>query len=169
MKINFKGDNSMGQLLDFLSIELTVMLTAALPIIELRGAIPVGISLGLTPVHAAILAFIGSMIPVPFILFKIRPIFNYLKKTKLFKKAIYKLTDKSFSKSYRIQKYGAWGLLLFVAIPLPGTGVWSGSLAAALLDIRFKWAFPAIFVGNLIAGILIMVLSHGVVSVIGVR
>ncbi len=154
-------------LLKFLSIELTVMLTAALPIIELRGAIPVGISLGLSPLHAAILSFIGSMIPVPFILFTIRPIFNYLKRTKTFKKLVYKITDKSLNKSGRIQKYGAWGLLVFVAIPLPGTGVWSGSLAAALLNMRFKWAFPAIFIGNMIAGILIMGLSNGVVKVIG--
>ncbi len=153
------------QLLNFLSIEFTVMLVAALPIIELRGAIPVGISLGLAPIHATILSFIGSMIPVPFILFTIRPIFNYMKTTKTFKKLIHKLTDRSMEGSGKIQKYGVWGLLLFVAIPLPGTGVWSGSLAAALLDMRFKWAFPTIFIGNLIAGVLIMLLSHGVVSV----
>lgn len=156
------------QLLNFLSIEFTVMLTAALPIIELRGAIPVGISLGLSPIHATIIAFIGSMIPVPFILFTIRPIFNYLKTTRTFKKLVNKLTDRSINNnSGKIQKYGVWGLILIVAIPLPGTGVWSGSLIAALMDMRFKWAFPAILVGNAIAGILIMLLSHGVVSVIG--
>ena len=153
------------ELLNFLSIELTVLLTAAMPIIELRGAIPVGMSLGMSPVHATVISFIGSMIPVPFILFTIRPIFNYLKKTKLFKKLVHKLTDKSLNKSGNIQKYGAWGLLVFVAIPLPGTGVWSGSLAAALLDMRFKWAFPAILVGNIIAAVIIMGLSNGVVSV----
>lgn len=155
-----------NQLFNFLSIEFTVMLTAALPIIELRGAIPAGISLGLSPIHATVLSFIGSMIPVPFILFTIRPIFNYLKKTKTFEKIVNRLTNRSMAKSGKIQKYGAWGLLVFVAIPLPGTGVWSGSLIAALLDMRFKWAFPAIFVGNLIAGVLIMALSNGVVSVI---
>lgn len=159
--------NLMAAIIDFLSVEFTVILTAALPVVELRGAIPVGMSLGLSPVHAAVLAFIGSMIPVPFILFTIRPVFNYLKKTKTFRRLVDRITDKSLNKSGRIQKYGVWGLLLFVAIPLPGTGVWSGSLAAALLDLRFKWAFPAIFVGNLIAGILIMLLSNGVVSVIG--
>lgn len=154
------------QLLNFLSIEFTVMLTAALPIIELRGAIPVGISLGLSPIHATIIAFIGSMIPVPFILFTIRSIFNYLKTTRTFKKLVNKLTDRSINNnSGKIQKYGVWGLILIVAIPLPGTGVWSGSLIAALMDMRFKWAFPAIFVGNAIAGIIIMILSHGVVSV----
>lgn len=155
------------ELLDFLSIELTVILTAALPIIEVRGAIPVGISLGLTPIHSFFLSLIGSIIPVPFILFTIRPIFNYLRKTKTFKKLVYNLTNRSMAKSGSIQKYGVWGLLVFVAIPLPGTGVWSGSLIAALLDMRFKWAFPAIFVGNVIAGILIMALSHGVVNVFG--
>lgn len=153
------------QLLNFLSIELTVLLTAALPVIELRGAIPVGISLGLSPIHSTIISFIGSMIPVPFILFTIRPIFNYLKTTRVFKKIIHKLTERSMNKnSNKIQKYGVWALVLIVAIPLPGTGVWSGSLAAALLDMRFKWAFPAIFLGNLIAAILIMIISQGAFS-----
>lgn len=157
----------LNQLLDFLTVELTVMLTAALPIIELRGAIPVGISLGLSPIHAASIAFIGSLIPVPFILFTIRPIFNYLKTTKLFKNMVHKITEKSINNnSGKIQKYGVWGLILIVAIPLPGTGVWSGSLIAALMNMRFKWAFPAILVGNLIAGIFIMGLSTGVFKVI---
>lgn len=155
------------QFFDFLSVELTVMLTAALPVIELRGAIPVGISLGLSPIHSLILSFIGSMIPVPIILFTIRPVFNYLKKTKMFKNLVHRLTKKSLNKSSNIKKYGVWGLILFVAIPIPGTGVWSGSLAAALLNMRFKLAFPAIFVGNMIAGILIMWLSNGVINVIG--
>lgn len=155
------------QLFDFLSVELTVILTAALPVIELRGAIPVGISLGLSPIHSLILSFIGSMIPVPIILFTIRPIFNYLKKTKMFKNIVHRLTKKSLNKSGNIKKYGVWGLILFVAIPLPGTGVWSGSLAAALINMRFKLAFPAIFIGNLIAGILIMTLSNGLINVIG--
>ena len=155
------------QLLNFLSIELTVLLTAALPIIELRGAIPVGMSLGISPAHATAISFIESMIPVPFILFTIRPIFNYLKTTKIFKKLVHRLTDKSMSKSGKIQKYGAWGLLVFVAIPLPGTGVWSGSLAAALLDMRFKWAFPAIFVGNIIAAVIIMGLSNEAFKLFG--
>ena len=156
----------LGELFNFLSIEFSVMFIAVLPVIELKGAIPVGISLGLSPFHAAVISFVGSMIPVPFILFAIRPVFNYLKKTSIFKNVVHRLTDKSLSKSGNIQKYGAWGLLLFVAIPLPGTGVWTGSLIAALLDMRFKWAFPAIFIGNLIAGILIMGISNGVFNVI---
>lgn len=158
-------DSFLGESLNFLTTELTVLITAAMPIIELRGAIPVGMSLGLSPIHAATISFMGSMIPVPILLFSIRPVFNYLKKTKLFKKIIDRLTNRSLSKSGRVQKYGAWGLVLFVAIPLPGTGIWSGTLIAALLDMRFKWAFPAILVGNIIAAIVVMTLSSGIVSV----
>ncbi len=152
-------------LLDIVSKEFVVMFTAALPVIELRGAIPVGISLGFSPIHSAIISFIGSMIPVPLIIFAIRPIFNYFKRTKYFRSLVEKLTSRSMGKSSNIQKYGAWGLLIFVAIPLPGTGVWTGSLIAALLNMRFKLAFPAIFFGNLIAGIITMLLSYGVISV----
>lgn len=158
-------ESFLKQLLEFLSVEFTVMLTAALPVIELRGAIPVGIALGLSPVHSTILSFIGSMIPVPILLFSIRPLFNYLKKTKLFRRLIDKITKRSIGKSGKIQKYGFWGLILFVAIPLPGTGVWSGTLAAALLDMRFKLAFPAILIGNTIAAVLIMLLSSGFVNI----
>lgn len=155
-----------SKIFELLSIELTVLLTAALPIIELRGSIPVGISLGLSPLHATILSFIGSMIPVPILLFSIRPVFNYLRKTLIFRNMINKLTYRSIRKSGKIQKYGAWGLVLFVAIPFPGTGVWSGTLIAALLDIRFKWAFPAILLGNTIAAIVIVSLSNGVFRVL---
>lgn len=153
------------ELLNFMSTEFKVIFTAALPIIEVRGAIPVGIALGMSPIHATLIAFLGSIIPVPFILFGIRPIFNYLRTTKTFKKMINKLTSNSMAKSDNIMKYGYWGLFIFVAIPLPGTGVWSGSLIAALLDMRFKYAFPAILLGNLIASIAIMILSFGFVSV----
>jgi uncharacterized membrane protein len=151
-----------SEILNLLSIELTVILTASLPIIELRGAIPVGMSLGMTPIHATIISFIGSMLPVPILLFSIRPVFNYLKRSTLFKSVIDKLTTQSFDKSRNIRRYGFWGLLIFVAIPLPGTGVWSGTLAAALLNMRFKLAFPAILIGNFIAALAIMFLSHGV-------
>lgn len=154
------------ELLDFFTKELTVLLIAALPIIELRGAIPVGISLGLSSANATLISFIGSMLPVPFILFTIRPIFHYLKKTRLFEGLVRKLTDQSINNNgNKIQKYGIWGLILIVAVPLPGTGVWSGSLIAALLDMRFRWAFPAILLGNLVAAILIVGLSNGVIHV----
>lgn len=159
-------DAFVTQLLEFLNVELTVLFTSALPLIELRGAIPVGVALGMSPLHATLLSLFGSMIPVPFILFTIRPIFNYLKETRMFHKLVDKLTHRSMSRSGRIQKYGVLGLILFVGIPLPGTGVWSGSLAAALLDMRFKYAFPAILIGNIIAAVIIMGLSSGVLELL---
>lgn len=155
------------EIFKFISEEFTVVFTAMLPVIEVRGAIPVGIALGMSPLHAAVLAFLGSNIPIPFILLTIRPIFAYLKKSKYFKKLVTNLATRSMEKSDNIQKYGYIGLFIFVAIPLPGTGIWSGSLIAALLDMRIKYAFPTIVLGNLVASIAIMILSFGVVSIIG--
>lgn len=155
----------MGSLLKFITDEFTVILTAMLPVIEVRGAIPVGIALGMSPFHATLLAFLGSIIPVPFILWTIRPIFTYLRRTKLFRRLVNTLTDKSMRKSGKVKKYGYIGLFFFVAIPIPGTGVWSGSLIAALLNMRIKYAFPTIVLGNLVASIAIMLLSFGVVNI----
>ena len=154
------------QMLEGLGAETTVLIMSMIPVVELRGAIPVGMALGLTTYHSTILSFLGSMIPVPFILFGVRPVFELLRKTKLFRGLVDRLTTKSLNKGHRIQKFGAFALLIFVAIPLPGTGVWSGSLIAALLDMRFKYAFPAILVGNFIAGLIIMFLSNGVFTVL---
>ncbi len=148
-------------ILDLLTTELKVILVSMLPIVELRGAIPIGMAMGMSAQHAFMTCFIGSLIPVPILLFGIRPVFVWLKQTYIFNKIIHKLINRTLDKSYYVERYGFWGLLLFVAIPLPGTGVWSGTLAAVLLDIRFKVAFPAIVIGNLIAAILIVTLSQG--------
>ena len=156
----------MTEFIQFISEEFTVIFTAMLPVIEVRGAIPAGIALGMSPLHATILAFLGSIMPIPFILITIRPIFAYLKKTKTFKKLVTRLTNRSMEKSNDIQKYGYIGLFIFVAIPLPGTGIWSGSLIAALLNMRIKYAFPTIVLGNLVASIAIMILSFGVVNIL---
>ncbi len=145
----------------------TVLIISMFPVVELRGAIPIGIALGLSPLQAACLSFIGSIIPAPIILFSVRPVFGVMRQSRLFRRLVDKLVNRSLDNhGYKIQKYGAIGLALLVAIPLPGTGVWSGSLIAALLDIRFKWAFPAIVVGNLISTFLIFLLSNGLMSVI---
>lgn len=154
----------LAKILEFMTIEITVLLTAALPIIELRGAIPVGVSLGMSAAHAFLISFIGSMLPVPIIIFGIRPIFKALKKTKLFRSFVDRLTERTMLKSDGIKRYGFWGLLVFVAIPIPGTGVWTGTLAAVLLDLRFKTAFPAILIGNFIAGTVVMMLSYGMLE-----
>lgn len=154
----------MSNLIEFLKTVLTlewvVFVTAALPIIELRGAIPVGIALGMAPWQAYVIGVLGSMLPVPFILLLIKPIFHWLKENTPIKPFIEKITHRTLNKSDNINKYGFWGLLIFVAIPLPGTGVWSGALAAALLELKFKTAMLAIFLGNAVAGLIMMTFSQ---------
>jgi len=147
--------------------EIKVLLTAALPVLELKAALPLGIGLGMHPLHAFIVSYIGSLLPVPFLFLLIRPMFLRFKKLKVLKEHIEKLEERTIRKSVNIQKFGTLGLFLFVAIPLTGTGVWTGTLGAVLLDIRFKWAFPAIVLGNFIAGLIILTLSHSVFSILG--
>lgn len=151
-------------MLELLSAELKTILIATLPIIELRGAIPVGLSLGLAPLQAFLAAFLGSMLPVPILLLWIKPMLRWMEDIRIFKRFVDRLRLRGIRKSTYIRRYGWLGLVLFVSIPLPGTGVWSGTLAAALLDIRFKIAFPAILCGNLIAGALVLALSHGLMQ-----
>lgn len=152
--------NTIIGLIDKISLEIMVILTAAMPVVELRGAIPAGVALGLSPWHAFVLGVVGSMIPVPFILWFIKPIFEWLGRHSFLKPLIEKLKKRTLEKSDKIEKYGFWGLLIFVAIPLPGTGVWSGALAAVLLNLRFRKAFFAIFFGNMIAGLIMMSFSR---------
>lgn len=144
-----------------LNHELAVFLVSMLPIVELRGAIPFGVSLGMDWRSVYILSVIGNMIPVPFVILFFRPIINYLKKTKTFGKIATKLHERSMSKTENVMKYKFWGLFAFVAIPLPGTGAWTGAAIAALLNMRIKHALPAILLGVLCAGILMMGISYG--------
>ncbi|ABR46940.1 putative small multi-drug export [Alkaliphilus metalliredigens QYMF] len=140
--------------------ELMVLFIAALPIMELRGAIPIGVSMGIHPLHATILGVVGSLLPVPFLLLFLEPVFEKLKKSKFFFKFIQRTVKKTRKSSERIRKYSTLGLVLFVAIPLPTTGVWSGCLAAKLLAVPFKYAMPAIAVGASIAGTIMFILSY---------
>ena len=151
--------------------EVIVFLISMIPILELRGALLVAGPLLGVPVATAIpLSIIGNIIPVPFILLLITPIFGWMKGTKLFKPMVDKLEAKEMSKSDKIEKYEFWGLVLFVGIPLPGTGAWTGSLIASLLGIKFKKAFPAVVLGILIATVIMWFISYvllGSVQVIG--
>ncbi|MEZ3434300.1 MAG: small multi-drug export protein [Lachnospiraceae bacterium] len=151
--------------------EAIVFLISMVPILELRGALLVaGPLLGVPVAKAIPLSVIGNIIPVPFILLLITPIFKWMKGTKLFKPMVDKLEAKAMSKSDKIEKYEFWGLVLFVGIPLPGTGAWTGSLIAALLGIKFKKAFPAVILGILMATVIMWFISYvllGGVQVIG--
>lgn len=151
--------------------EAIVFIISMIPILELRGALLVaGPILGVPVAKAIPLCVIGNIIPVPFILLLITPIFKWLKGTKTFKPMVMKLENKAMSKSDQIEKYEFWGLVLFVGIPLPGTGAWTGSLIAALLGIKFKKAFPAVVIGICMATIIMWFISYvllGGVQVLG--
>ena len=136
-----------------------------MPILELRGGIIAGFLLGLDLMPSFLIAFIGNIIPIPFILLFIKFIFKVLKKTRM-KGIIEKLENKAISKSDKIQKYAYWGLLLFVGIPLPGTGAWTGSLIAALLNMDIKKSFFIIVLGVIMAGIIISVFSYGLLGMV---
>ena len=125
-----------------------------LPIVELRGAIPVAEALNLSPITAYTLAVLGNLIPMPFVLWFARPMMEWLKKRKLFSSLVEKLEKKTDKNRERIMKYSALGLCIFVAIPLPGTGAWSGALAASIMNMRFKYAFPSIALGVIVAGLI---------------
>ena len=152
--------NNLG---DVLRPEVIVFIVSLLPILELRGGILVGFLLGMDLLPSFIIAFIGNIIPVPFILMFIKFIFKKLKKTRM-KGFIEKIENKAMSKSNQIQKYAYLGLFLFVAIPLPGTGAWTGSLIAALLEMDNKKSFGIIVLGVIMAGIIISILSYGVLG-----
>ena len=141
------------------------ILVSMVPIVELRGGIPFGVTLGL-PVWAAYLAaVIGNILPVPFILVYIRRIFLLVRRRLPWLDGLVdRLERKAHLKGQKVTKYKYLGLLIFVAIPLPGTGAWTGSLAAAFLDMPLRKALPSIFAGILIAGVAISVLTYGVAS-----
>lgn len=107
------------------------------------------------------------MLPIPFILLFIRKIFNWLKKIHKVEALIEKLEARSIRKADQVKKYRLWGLFIFVAIPLPGTGAWTGALIADLLDIRIKHSFPAIAAGVFVAGLIISALSYGLFGLLG--
>lgn len=142
--------------------ELIVFIISMFPIIELRGGLIAASALDIPMYKAIIICFVGNLIPIPFILLLITPIFAWLKNTKWVKKHIEKLEKKAMDKSDTIQKYEFVGLVFFVGIPLPGTGAWTGSLIAALLGIKFKKAFPAIILGLLLATTIMCIFSYGI-------
>lgn len=146
---------------------VTTFFISMLPIVELRAGLPYGIALGLDYPLALTAALVGNMIPVPFIVVYIRRIFVWLRahfaKMDSF---ITKLEEKAHLKGETVRKYGPLGLLIFVAIPLPGTGAWTGALIAALLDMRLKSAVPSIFLGVCIAATIMTLLTFGVIHIV---
>ena len=143
------------------------VLVSMIPVLELRGGIPFGVTLGLPVWAAYIAAIIGNILPVPFILVYIKRIFRWMRRRMpRLNSLIDRLEKKAHLKGRMVTKYKYLGLLLFVAVPLPGTGAWTGALAAAFLDMPLKKALPSILAGILIAGAAISVLTYGVASLI---
>ena len=139
------------------------MLVSMVPVIELRGGIPFGMAQGLEPVAAFFASIIGNMIPVPFIVVYIRRIFQWMRRhMPRLNRLVDKLEEKAHLKGATVTKYKYLGLCIFVAIPLPGTGAWTGALVAAFLDMPLRKALPSIFLGVIIAGIVVTLVSTGV-------
>lgn len=145
--------------------EIIAFLASMLPILECRGGMIIAKAFDLNFFLAFAICYIGNMIPVPFILLLIRKIFEFMKKHRILVKFIEKLEGRTDKNRDKIMRYKQWGLLLFVAIPLPGTGAWMGALFAALLDIDFKKALPIIALGVFIAGLIMSLLTYGLGAV----
>ena len=142
-----------------------IFIISMIPILELRGALLVaGPLLGVSVLEAVPICVIGNIIPVPFILLFVTPVFAWLKKTKLFKPLVEKLENRAMSKKDQIEKYEFWGLVLFVGIPLPGTGAWTGSLIASMIGMKFKKAFPAVILGICMATVIMCLVSYGLLG-----
>ncbi|MCD8144196.1 MAG: small multi-drug export protein [Oscillospiraceae bacterium] len=146
---------------------LLTLLVAMVPVVELRGAIPFGVALGLPIPLSVIASIIGNLIPTPFIIVYVRRIFQFLRRiNRKLNGLVTRLEDRAHLKSASVEKYGMVGLCILVAIPLPGTGAWTGSLVAALLDMRLKRAMPAVIVGVCIAAVIVTTITYGVTALI---
>ena len=149
-----------------MKLVISTLLIAMTPVVELRGAIPAGVAGGLPLLTAAIVAIIGNLIPVPFVLVFIRTVIHWMEqKSEFLGNIASKIKAKADSKKDQVLKYEFWGLVALVAIPLPGTGAWTGALVAAMLDMQLKRAVPAILLGVVIAGVLVSLATLGVVSI----
>ena len=141
---------------------LMTLAVSMIPVIELRGAIPIGVAAGLSPWLAIPVAIIGNLIPVPFIILFIRKVFAWMRrKLPRLDGVVTRLEQRAENKKETVLRYEFWGLFVFVAIPLPGTGAWTGALIAAMLDMRLKKALPSIALGVLTAGIIVAFVTYG--------
>lgn len=155
--------NSLGS---FMPKEVFVFLVSMLPLIELRGGIAIAAALGIPLVKANIICIIGNIVPIPFILLFIKKIFAFMKEHNILKKLVLKLEARAEKKSKGAEKGEFAFLLLFVGIPLPGTGAWTGSLIASLLEFDIKKASVSIFLGLLMAAAIIDIVFYGAFSFI---
>ena len=141
---------------------IITFLMAMVPVVELRGAIPYGVIAGLSVHEAFVLAVIGNLLPIPFLVVFTRKVFEWLRtKSDGLDRMVCRLEAKADKNKELVEKSEFFGLMLLVAIPLPGTGAWTGALVAAMLDMRLKRAMPAIILGVLVAGVIVTTLTYG--------
>ena len=153
-----------------MSLAHTIVMTfliSMVPVLELRGAIPIGVAGGLPPLAAMLIAIAGNLAPVPFLLVFTRRGFNWLKTKGRIRRLVERLEQRAVKKSQLVMDYAWLGLCVLVAIPLPGTGAWTGALVAAVMNMRLKRAMPAIALGVVIAGFIVTCLTYGVTHLLG--
>lgn len=148
--------------------EFKIFIISMLPILELRGGLIAAYLLDVEIIRAFIICFIGNILPIPLILIFIRQFFDFLKRFKIFRGPITWLENRTLKKGKKIENALITGLFLFVAIPLPGTGAWTGALLASLMNMKFKHSFPTIALGVLCAGLIVSILSYGLLGAIGI-
>ena len=157
--VDFIGD------LPYIAKIFAILVVSMLPIVELRGAIPVGAIVGVEPWLTVLLAVVGNLLPIPFILLFIKKIFAWMRKKSVrLNKIVDKMEAKAEKNKEKVMKYAFWGLVLFVAIPLPGTGGWTGALVAAMIDMPPKKAFVCVLTGVLIAAVIVSFITYGTVA-----
>ena len=144
--------------------EVVVFIISMMPLLELRGGLLAAALLKMDFVPAYLISIVGNTLPIPLVLLFLDKVFNFLKKSKKLNKLISKLEKKILSKKGQIEKYGYLGLLLFVGIPLPGTGAWTGAGLAVLLNLNKKKAFVSIMLGVILASIIMSILSYGILD-----
>lgn len=147
---------------------LITFFMAMVPVIELRGAIPYGVIAGLSVPAAFIISVIGNLVPIPFLVVFTRKVFEWLRtKSEGLDRFVGRLEAKADKNKEVVERYEFWGLVILVAIPLPGTGAWTGALVAAMMDMRLKRAMPAIILGVIIAGIIVTTVTYGAGALLG--
>lgn len=153
---------------EILNEELIVFGLSMLPVSEIRGSVIYGLTVMgkefFTQLQVYLISVIGNFLPVPFILLLFRPLLKKLKNLRAFKGLTDWIENRTMNKAQKLAKISAGALFVFVAIPFPTTGAWTGSMIASLLDIRFKYALPAILGGIMVSGLIVMLIMNGVLS-----
>lgn len=150
----------------FFTDETVVFILSLLPVSEIRGGMIYAAAKDMNLITAFIISYIGNMLPIPFLLMFLRKVFAWMRKLPALGKIVDKLMVKAEHGSSKLGKYGRFGLFLLVAIPLPGTGAWTGALVADFVDMRMKYALPLIALGVLVAGIIVSAVSYGLFGLI---